>query len=373
MQRPDTSRSAASVAASAATPATNPSSAPAWSHVAEISHEEIPRQEVAKAVHIDGLAALKIIRHCNESMPSMVAGSLLGLDVGGVLEVTYAYPFPASKADPDTRAERDPSEGTPKEELDGNEYQMEMMKMLRDVNVDNNCLGWYQSMFLGTMYTPEVVACQFSYQSAEDLSDNAVVIMYDPIQSKKSSLVLKAFKLSDKYLEMRRNKVNAYIKPADILVEVPLYIKSTGHVSGFLRCLHDSHREELDCTFEPLSLNASDSYTERHLELVGNLMDDFLDEQRRLYLYSKIVAKPRQEQIRWLNKRRVENEERVEDGKEELPLSLASSDLKALPEGPPRLDHILIVGQLETYCKQVNQHVDSSLHKLYATSQVHNP
>ena len=102
-------------------------------------------------------------------------------------------------------------------------------------------------------------------------------------------------------------------------------------------------------------------------------MDDFLDEQRRLYLYSKIVAKPRQEQIRWLNKRRVENEERVEDGKEELPLSLASSDLKALPEGPPRLDHILIVGQLETYCKQVNQHVDSSLHKLYATSQVHNP
>jgi translation initiation factor 3 subunit H len=370
MQRSDSLKTAASVASFSAASALPPptASAPAWAHVAEMSGEELPRQEVAREVHVDGLAALKIIRHCNESMPSMVAGSLLGLDVDGILEVTYAYPFPASKADPEARGDRDPSESTPKEELDGNEYQMEMMKMLRDVNVDNNCLGWYQSMFLGTMYTPEVVACQFSYQSAEDLSDNAILIMYDPIQSKKSSLVLKAFKLSDQYLEMRRNKVNSYIKPGDILVEIPLYIKSTGHMSGFLRCLHDSHREELNCTFEPLSLNASDSYTERHLELVGNLMDDFFDEQKKLYMYSKSVAKPRQEQIRWLYKRRDENVERVEDGKEELPLTLASP----LPEGPPRLDHILIVGQLDTYCKQVNQHVDASLHKLYATLQIHN-
>jgi translation initiation factor 3 subunit H len=308
----------------------------------------------------------------------MVAGSLLGLDIDGILEVTYAYPFPASNTDGEGRngdreRDRDAEGAAPKEEIDGNEYQMEMMKMLREVNVDNNCVGWYQSMYLGTMFTADVVSCQYSYQCAEELSDNTVVIMYDPVQSKRGTLVLKAFKLSDEYLDMRRNKVNAYIKPSEILVEVPLFIKNAGHVSAFLRCLQDSHQDELECAFEPLSLNASDSYIERHLDMVGNWLDDFFDEQKRLYLYSKMVAKPRQEQIRWLNKRRIENEERAEDGKDDLPLNLASSDLKPLPEGPPRLDHILLMGQLDSYCKQINHHVDTSLHKLYATSQIHNP
>ena len=66
---------------------------------------------------------------------------------------------------------------TTKEDFDGSDYQMEMMKMLRDVNVDNNCVGWYQSMYLGTMYTPDVISCQYSYQSAEELFDNTIAIM----------------------------------------------------------------------------------------------------------------------------------------------------------------------------------------------------
>jgi len=198
--------------------------------------------------------------------------------------------------------------------------------------------------------------------------------MYDPVQSKRGTLVLKAFKLSDTYLEMRRSKANAYIKPSEILVEIPLKIKNAGHVSAFIRCLQDTHREELDCDFESLSLKASDAYAERHLEMIGSWLDEFLDEQKRLYLYSKVVSKPRQEQIRWVNKRRKENEDRVEDGQEEIPISLSTSDVRPLPaEGPPRLDHILLMGQLEKYCKQLNHHVDASFHKLYATSQIHSP
>ena len=101
-----------------------------------------------------------------------------------------------------------------------------------------------------------------------------------------------------------------------------------------ISCFHvDSHQEELDCTFDALSLKNSDAYTERHLEMIGDCMNDFLDEQKRLHVYSRAIAKPRQEQIRWMNKRRVENEERREEGEPELPISLASSDLKPLPEG----------------------------------------
>lgn len=37
-------------------------------------------------------AVLKIIKHCTESLPQMVAGSLLGLDQTGVLEVMGVDP-----------------------------------------------------------------------------------------------------------------------------------------------------------------------------------------------------------------------------------------------------------------------------------------
>ena len=188
------------------------------------------------------------------------------------------------------------------------------------------------------------------------------------MQSKTGSLVLKAYKLSDEYLKIRKNKSNAYIKPYDILVEIPLKIKNTGHISAFIRCLQDSHSEELNCDFNSLSLVNSEAYTERHLEMIGDCMNDFLDEQKRLHVYSRSIAKPRQDHIRYVNRQREKNIERRLDGEEEEPIDLANSDLKPLPEGPPRLDHIMLMGQLDNYCQQVNSHIDSSFHKLYATS-----
>ena len=171
------------------------------------------------------------------------------------------------------------------------------------------------------------------------------------MQSKTGSLVIKAFKLSEAYLEARRYKSNAYMKPHDILVEIPLKIKNSGHVSAFVRCLQDSHSEELDCDFTPLSLVNSEAYAERHLEMIGDCVNDFLDEQKRLYTYSKSNAKLRLEHIRYVNRQRERNKERRLDGEDEEPINLANSDLKPMPEGPPRLDHILLMGQLEKYCQ----------------------
>jgi hypothetical protein len=48
----------------------------------------------SRVVQIDGLVALKIIKHCKECMPALVTGQLLGLDIGSILEVTNCFPFP---------------------------------------------------------------------------------------------------------------------------------------------------------------------------------------------------------------------------------------------------------------------------------------
>ena len=243
----------------------------------------VPVVKPIQEVIIDGLAVLKIVKHCNDSLPSLVAGSLLGLDVEGTLSITYAYSFPIPRENSGN------TQGV--EDLDGNEYQIEMMKMLRDVNVDNNCVGWYQSMFLGTVCTNDVVSYQYSYQSSEELSNNSVVIMYDPIQSQKGILVLKAFRLTDKFMELKRSGSNQFIAPSEILQELPLKIRNVGHVSAFLRCLEDTHKNELDCDFDPLSMNKEEVYAEKHLELLASMLDDLVGEQIRFQKYSQSIAK----------------------------------------------------------------------------------
>lgn len=86
-------------------------------------------------VQLDGLVLLKIIAHSRESLPEVVSGQLLGLDIGQKLEVTNCFPFPLGLSEADSDA-----------------YQLEMMKHLRTINVDNNTVGWYQSAYLGTFF-----------------------------------------------------------------------------------------------------------------------------------------------------------------------------------------------------------------------------
>ena len=88
-------------------------------------------------VELDGLVVLKIVKHCQQALPTFVTGQLLGLDIGRSLEVTNCFPFPAA----------DRGEGADDESA---EYQMEMMRCLREVNVDNNTVGWYQSTYFSS-------------------------------------------------------------------------------------------------------------------------------------------------------------------------------------------------------------------------------
>eukprot|EP01038_Epipyxis_sp_PR26KG_P007890 gene7890-10706_t len=318
----------------------------------------VPIREVV----IDGLAAMKIVKHCNENLPSMCAGSLLGVEVNGVLEITYTFSFPVPKSESDPSGDAD--------ELDGSEYQMEMMKMLRDVNIDNNCVGWYQSMYLGTICTNDAVGYQYTYQTSEDLSENCIVLMYDPILSRKGNLVLKAYRLSDRFVQLKRERVNQFINPSEILEELPLKIRSVGLSSVFVRCLQDTHKSQFDCDFDSLSLVNGESNLEKHLELLGSWLDDLVQEQQKFQQYSKSIAKPRQEHIRWLMKRIQENMEARENGEDELSTRLEVSGLKPLMDAPPRTEPLLILSQLEKYCNQVNEQVDTSLHKLQITSQL---
>merc|ERR1719253_927693 len=83
----------------------------------------------------------------------------------GCLEITHAFPFPEPHDDKGDVVKTSDDAANVDEEaaaLDGHEFQLEMMKMLREVNVDNNCVGWYQSMYLGTHSTSSLLENQLS-------------------------------------------------------------------------------------------------------------------------------------------------------------------------------------------------------------------
>jgi hypothetical protein len=52
-------------------------------------------------------------------------------------------------------------------EADGANYQLEMMRCLREVNVDNNTVGCYQSTYMGSFQTVELIETFLNYQQAE--------------------------------------------------------------------------------------------------------------------------------------------------------------------------------------------------------------
>lgn len=70
------------------------------------------------------------------------------------------------------------------------------------MNVDHNQVGWYQSTYMGSYCTHELIQTQFEYQ--ENIGDNAVVVLYDPLRTTHGSFSLKAYRLTDRFMELYR-------------------------------------------------------------------------------------------------------------------------------------------------------------------------
>ena len=141
---------------------------------------------------------LKIINHCKENLPELVTGQLLGLDVGSTLEVTNCFPFPTR-----LRFGEEGEEETDQDGIGGAEYQMEMMRCLREVNVDHNTVGWYHSSYMGSFLNESMIETQYNYQ---DRIKKSVVIIYDPLKTSQGALSLKALRLTQKFMSLYKTQ-----------------------------------------------------------------------------------------------------------------------------------------------------------------------
>ncbi|KAG0494938.1 hypothetical protein HPP92_005932 [Vanilla planifolia] len=287
-------------------------------------------------VQMEGLAVLKIIKHCKEFSPSLVTGQLLGLML--------------------TREEDDENEA------DGANYQLEMMRCLREVNVDNNTVGWYQSTLLGSYQTVELIETFMNYQ--ENIR-RCVCIIYDPSRSNQGILALKALKLTDSFMDLYRhnNFTGEKLSWVDIFEEIPIKVSNSALISAFMTEL-EPESPVLQSDLDRLKLSTS-PFMERNLEFLIECMDDLSAEQNKFQYYYRNLSRQQAQQQAWLQKRRTENMARKAAGEEPLPEEDPSNPIfKPIPE-PSRLDCFLITNQVANYCNQINGAAGQSFSRLY--------
>lgn len=90
-------------------------------------------------------ALLRIVKHCEDSLPAPSTGALLGLEIprgegqGSVLQVTYAFALP--RGGRDAYGDRDGDDGDDEDRGDRERsyHQREMMKHLKEVRLG----GWW--------------------------------------------------------------------------------------------------------------------------------------------------------------------------------------------------------------------------------------
>ena len=145
---------------------------------------------------------MKIVKHCSQTFPTTATGFLLGMDNKAVLEITNAFPFPTvdipnTDGHHDNNAAANYAAAAPRAKAN-TFYQNEMIRNLREVNIDANNVGWYTSANMGNFVNLNLIENQYHYQ--KDLNERTVALVHDVSRSSQGSLSLRAFRLSPSFM-----------------------------------------------------------------------------------------------------------------------------------------------------------------------------
>lgn len=140
-----------------------------------------PVVDTAEQVYISSLALLKMLKHGRAGVPMEVMGLMLGEFVDDyTVRVIDVFAMPQSGT------------GVSVEAVDP-VFQAKMLDMLKQTGRPEMVVGWYHSHpGFGCWLSGVDINTQ---QSFEALSDRAVAVVVDPIQSVKGKVVIDAFRL----------------------------------------------------------------------------------------------------------------------------------------------------------------------------------
>src|SRR5690606_8609198 len=109
-------------------------------------------------------------------------------------------------------------------------------------------------------------------------------LMYDHAQTSNGVLFLRALRLGNKYIEMRKQNRNDFMPATEILEALPVRITGNALAAGMLRCLRDAERSSTSSAasgvldpFSRLDMRADDdALLIRYMEEMANGADDIV-------------------------------------------------------------------------------------------------
>lgn len=254
--------------------------------------------------------------------PEPVTGQVLGMDDENVLEITDLYPF-ASLLD----------------EASQEEYQFEMMKSLRDSNVDHSTVGWYHSTAVGGCISQSFFEIQQTYQLT---IPSSVVLVYDHLLSTQGAPAVEALRLKNEFVHDKRRFNELEGAPIDCFERIPIEIVISPLEQVFLIQMSSESSIPSVPIFPPKK-PMLESITSNFIEA----MDDNLSESGRYQHYLRNMMK--QHQILLSLKQKKKNGEEVPED-EQQPLT----HVKTVSE-PSKAGLFYSMGQLEDIIAALDQ------------------
>jgi len=249
----------------------------------------------------------------------------------GALQVTHSFGNVSKLSDQDQATN----------EMENEQYQIDMLRRLRDVNVDSNTVGWYQSTSLGNFFNDTLIETQFTYQN--NIS-GSIILVYDQYQSQIGKPSFKALRLSpefmEKYSQTRENQNKAALNEfpsSNMFVEIPITITSAVIAEAFL--VDWAIADPSSCT-QIETLDVENQLQERNVELLINSLQALAEEQQKMQQYERQAS--RQQDPKSQGKGR---------------------QYKAQP--PRQLDTMILSQQIQNYCKQINNSASDTFGKVF--------
>ncbi|GAB0134350.1 Eukaryotic translation initiation factor 3 subunit H [Epichloe bromicola] len=346
-----------------------------------------------QAVQVEALVIMKIAKHCSSTFPTIATGSIVGLDKNNVLEVTNTFHFPTiDSAATEGHQNNDTSliaAAAPRQKANIT-YQNEMVRYLKEVNVDANTVGWYTSATMGNFVNMGFIENQYHYQKD---NDRAIALVYDTSKSSQGNLALRAFRLTNAFMAIyKEGKFTTEILQKskltfrDILAELPISVHNSHLLTTFLHqmpappptdeieppnSIYDIKRDAFKAPLYPSIDNldlAIDPFLEKTCDLLLESIESHYTDLNNFQFYQRQVAREQVKISQWQAKRKAENAQRAASKQAPLPEDEWQRLFK-MPQEPSRLEGMLNAKQVENYSKQVDGFTSNVSIKMFAVRE----
>lgn len=256
-----------------------------------------------------------------------------------------------------------------------------MMRCLRAANMDSNTVGWYRSAQFGDYIDLDFIETQYNHQSS--LAGQSVVLIYDVSKSNsQGNLSLKAFRLTDKFMDAYKNDkftteslAQANLSSSDIFQELPTEIHNS-HLATLM--LHNMEISNVNNGQLPVShvCGSTTSQFDSDTTMVPRLLSpnyDTLNLELNSFMHHNVeclidCADVQQQEQHWQRSFRYKQDK--------MQAWLAQRQEKGLPEEEEErrqtLPSMVLNAQMNNFTRQMNQFSGPSLVKLYTIQGLNN-